>query len=348
MLHFIRLKQRELLFTLFSLLLFACSSSKEQKNSAPQGNLSAEAFRVLAKPFNEEITTTANLLPFEQVVLMAPISGQVLDIFFKEGNHIKKGENIIRIYDRNWQAQLLGLKAQLETAQKDLNRKKSLLDIGGSTQEEIDIIYASTETLKSQIQQLQLNIELANVKAPFSGELGMRNFSTGTFLKEGQEITSLTDLSQLKVDFSLPQEYLSSLKLNSNVHLVIGGDTLNAKIYAINPVINAESRTINVRALLKQPTSKKILPGAFAEVLVATNYIGDALLVPTQAVVPEINDQTVYVYQNGKAVRKTIQLGIRTADMVHVVKGLSPGDTVITTGLLQIKEGMGIDLQVVK
>lgn len=229
-----------------------------------------------------------------------------------------------------------------------MERKKALLDLGGSTQEEIDELYAATETLKSNIQELQLKIELANVKAPFSGVLGMRNFSEGAFLKEGEEITTLTELDQLKIDFSLPQEYLSSIKIKSPVRLLIEEDTLIATIYAINPLINTESRTINVRALLKQPSHKMIIPGSFAEVLISTNHVEDALLVPTQAVVPEINDQTVYLYKSGKAIRTTIQLGIRTADMVHVKSGISAGDTVITSGLLQVKDGMAIDLQLVK
>lgn len=348
MLRLFKSVQGKLMFFLLSLFVISCSSTTEQKNPVSQANLSVEAFQVLSKPFSEEISTTASLLPYEQVTLMAPMSGQVMGIYFKEGSNVKKGERIIHIYDRNWQAQVVGLKAQLESSQKDLARKKALLDIGGSTQEEIDLVVATTETLKSQVQQLQLNIELANVRAPFSGVLGMRDFSEGAFLKEGQAITTITDLSQLKVDFSLPQEYLSSVKLNANVKLLIQKDTINAKIYAIDPVVNSESRTIHVRALLKQNSNKKIMPGAFAEVLVATNFVGDALLVPTQAVVPEINDQTVYVYKNGKAVRKTVILGSRTADMVRIIKGISSGDTVITTGLLQVKEGMGVDLQSVK
>lgn len=332
-------------------LLVACTENpSEQSGSAPAAKpkLSTEAFRVTPVPFSDEIKTTADLLPIEQVSLMAPISGQVLDIYFKEGASVKKGEKIIHIYDRNWRAEIEGLKAQLENKQKDLERKKALLEVGGSTQEEIDELHATTETLNANIQKLQLNIELANVKAPFSGVLGMRDFSEGAFLKEGQEITTLTELNQLKVDFSLPQEFLSSIKIKSTVRLLIGKDTLNTTIYAINPLINSESRTINVRALLKQPTNKMIMPGSFAEVLISTNHIKDAFLVPTQAIVPEINDQTVYVYKSGKAVRKTIQLGIRTADMVHVTQGIYEGDTIITTGLLQVKEGMGIDLQLVK
>lgn len=341
-------KQKQLALLLPFLLLISCEEAVDKSNKANSGNLSVEAVKITAEPFNNEVKTTADLLPNEQATLMAPMAGQVLDIYFKEGASIRKGEKIIRIYDKDWQAQLVGLTPQLETAQKDLERKKALLDIGGSTQEEIDKIYASTEALKSQIQQLKLNIELANVRAPFSGVLGMRDFSEGTFLKEGQEITTLTEVKQLKVNFTLPQEYLSNVQINTEVRILIGKDTLPAKVYAVNPVINIESRTINVRALLKQPAGKSIMPGSFAEVIVSTDFVKDALLVPTQAVVPEINDQTVYVYSKGKAIRKTVILGTRTADRVRVISGISSGDTIITSGLLQVKDGMGVDLQILK
>jgi membrane fusion protein (multidrug efflux system) len=130
--------------------------------------------------------------------------------------------------------------------------------------------------------------------------------------------------------------------------VLIERDTLKAKIYAINPIIDAKSRTINVRALLLQNADKIIMPGTFAEVLVTTNFVNDALLVPTQAVVPEINEQTVYLYKSGKAVRKTIQMGNRTAENVQVLNGIAAGDTVVTSGLLQIKNGMDLQIKTIK
>ncbi|MDH5603578.1 MAG: efflux RND transporter periplasmic adaptor subunit, partial [Cyclobacteriaceae bacterium] len=123
------------------------------------------------------------------------------------------------------------------------------------------------------------------------------------------------------------------------------GDTLQANVYAINPVIDQQSRTIHVRALLQQDPQKMIMPGTFAEVLVTTDFVEEALLVPSRAVVPEINDQTVYIYKNGKAVRRTIELGNRTVDKVQVLQGIVAGDTVITTGMLEVKEGMDVQIQ---
>lgn len=331
-----------------TLTIVSCGSDEKQAQGGGANALAVEAYKVVAQPFNNELITTANLMAEEQVELMAPMAGQVLAIYFKEGENVKKGQTLVRLDDRNWKAQLTGVKAELDAAQKDYERKKQLLTVEGSSQEEVDNAFSKMELLKSQQQQLQVNIDLANVSAPFSGQLGMRNFSEGAFLKQGDLITTLSSNNQLKVDFTIAQNYAKSIALNKPVAVLIGNDTLSANIYAISPLINKETRTLNVRALLHQKEVNKIKPGTFAEVLIATNMVDDAILIPTQAVVPSINEQTVYIVKNGKAVRKVIQMGNRDADNVLVLEGLSVGDTVITTGLLQIKEGMDLNIQSIK
>lgn len=332
---------------LTALLFFASCGSDAGGEQArgPMSALAVQSYRVAPQPFNNTVALTAELQANEQVQLMAPMAGKVLDIYFNEGEKISEGQAIVKLDDRSWKAQLIGLRAELDAATKDLDRKKTLLTIEGSTQEEIDGVVSQVETLRSQIQQLEINVELANVKAPFSGTLGLRNFSKGAYLKAGDVITVITQLNKIKVDFSLAQEYGSSMKVGKVVQVIVQGDTLNAKVYAISPLIDANSRTISVRAMLNQTGKNTLMPGTFAEVLVATDQVDDALLVPTQAIVPEINDQTIFLYRNGKAERKTVQLGGRTSELVHVVSGISAGDTILTTGLLQVKTGMDITLQ---
>ena len=335
---------------LFSLaILFSCGDNPDKKPTIQaNSNLQVEGYKVIGQSFNTEVLTTAEIRANEQVELRAPISGQVLDIHFKEGEMIKKGQALIKIDDRHWNAELMGVKAALTNAQKDYDRKTELLTVEGSSQEEVDHAFTSIEALKSQLAQLRVNIELANVSAPFSGRLGMRNFSKGAFLQQGDMITTLTESNQLKVDLTLAQHYIQSIEKGKTIWVLIAGDTIEATIYAINPVINANTRTINLRALLKQPKFKSIVPGTFAEALVTVNFIENALLVPTQAVVPSLNDQIVYTFKNGKAVKNKVQVGNRTKDKVHIIKGIAHGDTIITTGLLHIKEEMDITLQSIK
>jgi len=337
-------KIKNALYIALAITTVSCNTASNDASADAKPALSVEVIRVIPQTFNSTVLVTAELMPQEQANLMAPIQGEVLEVYFKEGQKIARGQKIIRLDDRSWQAQKAGLTVEVEAAYKDYERKKSLLKIEGSSQEEVDNAFSSLETLKASLQQTQVNINLANVRAPFSGRLGLRNFSKGSYLKQGDLITSLTDVNNLKVDFTLAQDNQNSVEVGKKITVIIGKDTLEAAIYAIDPLIDTQSRTLHVRALLKQQKVKTILPGTYAQVLLATNYINNALLVPTQAVVPEIEEQTVYIVKNGKALRKTVIMGNRTADLVHLKEGINSGDSVITTGLLQIKDGMPVQI----
>lgn len=332
---------------LFPLLLLVAACTTEQQQQQ-QDQLQVKAAQVKVTAFNSDLLTTANVLAFEEVVLKAPINATVLGIEFKEGEKISKGQSIIHLDDRIWKAQLIGKQAQLENAEKDYQRKLTLLDVEGSTQEEVDLAKSNLENLKSEVQKLRVNIALANVKAPFSGVLGMRDFSEGAYLKEGETITTLTNLDKLRLDFAIPQSLLESINKGTVVQCLHDGDTLDATVYAITPQINTASRTVSVRAVLSQDAKHQLLPGAYIQVLVATNHVDGALMVPTQSIVPEIDNQTIFVYKDGIAVRKNVVLGNRSNDMVHVKEGIEAGDTIITTGLLKVKDGMAVTIQEVE
>lgn len=324
-------------------IITSCNSDLKNEKSKSSEKLLVKGIKIIAQPYNSRLITTADLLANEQLQIMAPISAEVLEVYFNEGEFVKKGTSIIKLDDRAWKAELSGVEVELLTAQKDYERKKQLLEVEGSTQEEVERLFSTIAVLKSKLNQLQLNISLANIKAPFSGQLGMRNFSKGAFLKQGDLITTLTDYEALKVDFSIAQLHQKSIVINNNVFVVVDKDTFEAKIYAINPIIDEQSKMINVRAKLTQ-AKPKIMPGTFAEVSLETNYIDSALLVPSQAIVPSINDQTIYLYKSGKVVKRIVSLGERTSDKVLVYQGVNNGDTVITTGLLHIREGMDVQL----
>lgn len=325
------------------LFVQSCSSDTAQEQQGGMPTLQVDAFIVRPQFYSDLFITTANLLPTEEVEIKSNISGQVMQINFKEGQSVKKGQSLINIDDRQWQAELVGLKAELKALDKEYERKESLLKVEGSSQQELDRSVASIAGVKSKIQKLEVNIDLARIKAPFSGLVGMRNFSEGSYLSVGESITILTKLDELKVDFSLPENLYSSVEVNQSVKVIVNHDTLSATIYAITSRLDQTSRTFNVRAVLKQPT-KNILPGTYAEVLVRKDKQDDALLVPTQAVVPEINNQTIYIIKNGVAEKRNVKLGSRTATMVNIIDGISPNDTIITTGLLQIKDGSPVTI----
>lgn len=340
----IRFLQNITLFSAVLILVASCNQGQKKTNSSAYGSaLLVDAVVVEPQVFKTEIKTNANLLPYEQVEIKAPVSGTILSISIDEGQVVKKGQPIIRIDDRSWKAELKGLKAQLLSAKADLQRKQELLPVEGASQQDIDDATARVDELEAQIDQLEVNIDLANVVAPFDGKIGMRNFSVGSYLSQGQVIIELAQLWKLKVDFNLAGRYRKELQPGKIVSVIYEKDTVDAPIYAVSPVADNSSRMINVRALIEKNTLN-FVPGDFAEVIIPLNVNDKALVVPTDCIVPELNNQTVYLFHKGRAVRKKVVLGSRTDTQVEILNGIKTGDTILTTGLLQVKDNYPVKL----
>lgn len=331
---------------LLVLTLYSCEEKPQSSGGGPRGPsaLSVEYVVITPTAFQNNVSTTAEIIPYEQVTLRAPVAGVVLDISFKEGRPVKKGQKLIQLDNRAWTAQLKGQQAELDRLQADLERKNKLLAVEGATQQEVDQVVAQMASTRAQMEELRVNIDLAAVSAPFSGQVGLRNFSIGTYLGQGDEITTLAQVDRLKVQFNLPERYQNEISLDQQLTILSDADTVPARIYAIDPSLDAESRTLRARAVIEAKDRGDLRPGVFATVELPTQVSTSAILVPSQAVVPEITDQTVYVVRDGMAKRQVVALRGRNADMVEVVSGLNPGDTVITTGLLQVKDGSPVRL----
>ncbi|MCA9735592.1 efflux RND transporter periplasmic adaptor subunit, partial [candidate division KSB1 bacterium] len=317
--------KRYLLLLVFPAFLFGCNDAKKKAGGPSAAPLQAEAMVVKPQYFESKFVVNANLLPYEETDLKAPVSGNVLSIFFKEGDKVSKGQPLIKIDDRVWKARLKGLQSQLRIARSDSTRNAALIDVQGVSQEAVDKTNAQIQELEAQIEELQVNISLANVTAPFTGRLGMRDFSVGAYLAQGTTITRIVQADKLKVDFEMPGRYIENINLGEQIQMVYHEDTLEAKVYAIDPRIDPSSRTIRIRCELPNP-GEKYVPGIFATVIIPTNITENALVVPTSAVIPALNKQTVYVYHGGKAFRKDVELGERTDVEVQILSGLNPGD----------------------
>jgi len=333
------------IFVILIFIIISCGkkNEKNQSRSSSGPNLMVEAVIIKPVKLDDKVYVTANLLSYEEVELKAPVTGTVLSINFQEGQYIRKGQSLIQIDDRNWKAQIKGARAQLVNAKNELERKTELIKVGGASQQDIDNAQATVNSLEAQIEQLSVYVTLANVVAPFDGKVGMRNFSLGSFLTQGQTITVLAQSRKLKVDFNLSSRYLDKIRVGHKVSVISSSDTAEAVVYAINPTVSTSSRTIQIRALIDN-NSKNFVPGDFAEVIIPVNIDENALVVPSNCIVPELNSQTVYFYKNKRAVRKEIVPGIQNEKIVQILEGISPGDTIITTGLVQIKDQMMVQI----
>jgi membrane fusion protein (multidrug efflux system) len=328
---------------ILQVVVISCGEIKEKTADRISTDFPVDAVKIVAQNFKTQLKVTANLLPYEQVEIKAPVSGTVLAINFNEGQFVKKGQLIVHLDDRAWIAQEKGLEAQLLSARADLRRKEELLTMEGASQQDVDQAKATVDGLEAQIEELKVRISLANVSAPFDGKLGMRDFSLGSYLNQGQVITNLSQSWKLKVDFSFASQYKDQVAEGKLVQVISNGDTVNSVIYAVNPIASNTSRTLQIRALIED-NQKNFIPGDFAEVLVPIQVDEQAMVVPTDCIVPELNSNTLFVFKNGKSFRKTVELGARTDLLVQVLSGIEIGDTVLTTGLMRVRDNFPVQI----
>lgn len=332
-----------LITAVFFLIFTSCSNSgstADERNASP---MQVEGYQVKTEKFTINVRATGELLPYEEVELKTPVSGNVMRILFKEGQYVRGGDLLVEIDSRSWRARKSGLEARLAASAGELVRLRRLLEIDGVSLESVEQAEAEVGNLESQIEEMKVMIDLAHIRAPFSGRLGMRNFSTGAYLSQGETITRLVQSDKLKVNFGIPARYAKHAVTGRDVTLISSstGDTAIAQIYAIDPLIRQSSRNIIARASLDNKADK-FLPGDFVQVFLAVEENNKSVLIPAEAIIPELNMQVVYVADNGKARRQVVETGTRTSNRVQVIKGLTPGDIVITTGLMTIRDGADV------
>jgi membrane fusion protein (multidrug efflux system) len=328
------------------LILNSCSQSEKGDSKNSSNILKLKGYEIKTESFSVTINSTGELLSNEIVELKTPVSGNVMEIYFEEGEYVKKGELLLEIDNRSWVAQKNGLIALLSSAESELKRKKKLLEIEAVSIEEVEQSEAQIDNLKSQIEELNIKINLSKIKAPFSGKLGVRDFSPGAYLSQGEKITDLAQTKKLKVSFSIPAKYAGLAELNQEIKIIPSSteDTVVAKIYAIEPSINPNSRSLGIRAIIDNEDNK-LFAGDFVKVIFTVKSYNDAILVPSEAVAPELNTQVVYIFKNDKAHRTEVKTGERTKNKIQILQGLSKGDTIITTGLLEVRDGMPVEIK---
>ncbi|RYE53099.1 MAG: efflux RND transporter periplasmic adaptor subunit, partial [Sphingobacteriales bacterium] len=227
------------------------------------------------------------------------------------------------------------------------NRAKQLLAKGAISQEEYDIALANLRSLKAQAQIVRAQLSRTTLRAPFSGKIGLRAISVGEYLTPSMAIANLMSTNPVKVSFSVPEKYVGQIKINSAINFTTdaSGKTYSGKVFAIEPGINQQTRTLQIKALAPNPNNE-LLPGSFAKVKLALSEQKDAILVPSEAVIPVLKGKMVYISKNGKAQQVPVEAGTRTAESVVITSGLSVGDTVLTTGAMALKPDAPVKVKI--
>jgi len=329
-----------------ALAYYRISENKKQKTEQSGGKggdkkrpMTVNGVVVNPGEFANTLSLSGSIEANEQVQITSEVSGIAQTIYFKEGTAVKKGQVLVKINDIELRAQAGQTKTRQNLASENERRARLLLKKEAISQEEYDIASADFKTAQSQTQLLNAQISKTSIRAPFSGTIGLRNISPGTYVTPQTLITTLVNSSNVKITFSVPEKYASQMKVNSKIAFTVAGDTVkhHATIYALEPAVEAATRTLKMRALAQNPNGK-FIPGTFANITLSLDKTSDAYVVPTEAIVPVQGGKKVFIAQNGKAKEVMVETGTRTDKNIVVLKGLKPGDTVLTTGVLSLKD----------
>ena len=319
------------------------SKGKDGKNKS----MTVSGIVVQTQTFDNNLSLSGSIEANEQVEIRSEISGIVEGIYFKEGSNVSKGQLLFKVNDLELRAQLAQAKTKQGLASENERRAKLLLAKEAISQEEYDIARADYKLAQAQIQLIQAQIAKTSVTAPFSGKIGLRSISPGTYITASILVAKLVNISKLKITFSIPEKYANQVKPNSNLSFTVAGSTEKyfAKVYAIEPEVQISTRTLQVRAIAENVYGK-LLPGTFANVELPLDIIKDAIVVPTEAIIPVQNGKKVFISNNGKAKEVMVETTTRTDATILVLSGLKVGDTLITSGVMSLKEDAPVQVKI--
>ena len=333
-----------------SLIFSSCSSKSREIPPRPPGTTaSMEVNGMVVKPqrLDNIVRYSGTVLASESVDLIAEAAGRIENISFLEGSHVGKGDLLARINDDDLQAQLRKTELQIKLASEQEKRQKQLYDKSLISNEQYDISLNQLNTLQADRDNLIASIHKREIRAPFDGVIGLRSVSEGGYVTPTTHIASIQKINPVKVDFAIPEKYAGQVSVGDPVQFSNDETNLRftGKVYAIEPKIDPAMGTLQLRALCDN-AREKIFPGVYVQIELRLKQFNDALMVPTQAVIPVFRGQTVLIRRNGVVVSVPVKIGIRTATNVQIIGGLSEGDTVLTTGIMQLRPGMPVNVAI--
>lgn len=316
--------------------------------SAGEAVLEVQAEVLMPQSVRDAVFSTGSVIANEEVEIRSEISGKIIAILFKEGRYVDQGDILVRINDDEPQARLQIALQQKKLAEENEFRLKTLLEKETISQEEYDVARSRLDVILAEMKLIEAQIKKTEIKAPFSGIIGLKDVSVGDYISPAVGIARLQDIGRIKVDFSIPEKYAGRAKKNDRITFTVQSSqkTFEAVVYAIEPKIDPATRTLRLRAI-SWNKGNEVLPGSFANIEYTLREIKDALMIPTSALIPELQGHKVFLFKNGAAEAQPVVTGIRTESRIQIVEGLAPGDTLITTGILQVRSGSPVRISAI-
>ena len=337
----------KLLGILIVILLPAIGCKSNKKKIAPKENAAISVDIVVAGSENitSSLEVNGTVLSNEMIELRPEISGRLIYLNIPDGAKIKQGTILARVNDADLQAQMEQQKTQLELAMKTEKRLSDLLKVNGVNQADYDAALSQVNLIQANIKVLNAQLEKTVIKAPFAGELGLREVSQGAYVTPSTLLGTLQQTDKVKIDFTVPETYSAIVKKGDKVRITTSGSTesIEAVISAIEPQVNSVTRNIKVRAFL---SSGVILPGAFVKVMLDQKR--QSIMVPSNSIIPDALSNQVVVIHNKKAVFTNVETGLRNANLVELTKGVNIGDSIIISGMLFVRPNAFVKVNKVK
>lgn len=315
--------------------------------STGQVSVSVSGQVMQAEEFSENLALSGSLEANERVELRSEIAGVVEQINFEEGSRVTKGQVLFKVNDLELRAQYAKAKTAEKLAAENERRAGLLLNKEAISQEEYDLAEADLASAKAQSQLVAAQLAKTTIRAPFSGTIGLRYISEGTYVSPSSPLASLVDRDKMKISFSIPEKYASQVKLGDFIRFTTSGsaEELSAEIYAIEPEVSVNTRSLRMRAITDNEEGK-LIPGTYANISLPLASVKDALMVPTEALIPIQNGKKIFISEGGKAKEVVVETGARTASSVRVLSGLKAGDTILTSGVMTLKDGVPVNVTI--
>lgn len=341
-----------IIIVLAALLIVPKILSEKGKNQNLQGQnpqnqeIPADAYIVRTTDIENEISASGTIIANEEVEIRSELSRKVTGIYFNEGSFVGQGKLLFKLDDADLIARLNKLILDRDLNLKQEEREKQLYDKGLLTQDEYDIRSVTIQKIEADIEILEIEISRTSITAPFSGITGFRNVSLGSLVSPSVVLTTIQDIGKVKIDFSIPEKFKNSFSKGMDISFTVEGieESFTGKVVTYDPNINESTRSIMIRAIAGNK-ARNLLPGSFVKVKIEAGNNPDAILIPSESLIPKLKGQSVFIYQNGKAVSRDVEIGFRSDKNIEITSGISIGDTLITTNILRLKPDSKIKLQ---
>ncbi len=338
-----------LLFTIGGLIGYRLIQNNKKQEKGPNNGapavLNVQGMVVHNSDFNNSIQLSGSIEPNEQVDLKSEVSGVAEKIYFQEGTLVTAGQTLLKVNDAELQAQLIQAKTKVSLTSENERRAKLLIAKEAISREEYDVAFAELRSAQAQVQLVAAQIQKTSIKAPFSGKIGLRYISPGTYITPSTPIAKLVNSQKVKITFAVPEKYAPQIKNGGKISFSVSGNPkiYKAAIYAIETQIEITNRTLQARAIADN-SDGELIPGSFANIELILDVVEKALLVPTEAIIPIQNGKKVFIAKNGKATSVSVTTGTRTKDEILILDGIKVGDTLLTSGVLSLKDNSPVKI----